>query len=292
MVRSMTGYGKASGGAGHKKLSVEIRSLNSKQLDISTKLPWIYREKEIEIRNLISQKLGRGKIDITVSFDVIEDETLPSINYTAIKSYYNQLRKVKDEIGITGNDSDLLAIIMRLPESVRSEKAVLTEEEWLDLRTLLCETLDIVDNYRINEGKSMEENIGSSILKISDCLDSIVPFESERINRIRERITLSIKELPDTVSADSNRLEQELIYYIEKLDINEEKVRLKKHVEYFTETMLLNDACGRTLSFITQEMGREINTIGSKANDASIQRIVVTMKEELEKIKELVQNLL
>ena len=288
----MTGYGKSITDTGQKKLTVEIRSLNSKQLDISTKLPWIYKEKEIELRNMISQSLGRGKIDLSVSFDIIDEEPQTMINKNAVGTWYRQLKEITDEIGIEADDTGLLQIIMRLPETVKSEKPELTEKEWLMFRDAVADALKNVDQYRLEEGKSLETDMRKSIALILQYLEEIKGFEAGRIVRIRERIINSLNEIKGSVNADSNRLEQELTYYLEKLDINEEKVRLAKHCDYFIESLSSTEANGKTLSFITQEIGREINTIGSKANDASIQKLVVMMKEELEKIKEQVQNAL
>jgi uncharacterized protein (TIGR00255 family) len=288
----MTGFGKSTSDTSQKKINVEIRSLNSKQLDISSKLPWIYKEKEIELRNMISQSLGRGKIDLIVSFDIIDEEPQTVINKNAVARWYKQLKEITDETGIKADDNSLLQIIMRLPESIRSEKPELTEEEWLTFRETVADTINIVNEYRIEEGKALEKDLKKSITAILQYLEEVKGFEADRIVRIRERITTSLNEIKGTVNADSNRLEQELMYYLEKLDINEEKVRLGKHCDYFIESLSSEEPNGKTLSFIAQEIGREINTIGSKANDASIQKLVVMMKEELEKIKEQVQNVL
>lgn len=292
MVRSMTGYGKSITDTGQKKLTVEIRTLNSKQLDISSKLPWIYKEKEMELRNMISQSLGRGKIDISVSFDIIDEEPQTLINKNAVGRWYRQLKEITDETGIKTDDGSLLQIIMRLPESIRSEKPELTEEDWLTLRDTVTDAIRIVDDYRMEEGKALDKDMRRSVASILKNLEEVKSFEADRIVRIRERIVASLNEIKGSVNADSNRLEQELIYYLEKLDINEEKVRLEKHCDYFVESLSSDEPNGKTLSFIAQEIGREINTIGSKANDASIQKLVVMMKEELEKIKEQVQNVL
>ncbi len=292
MIRSMTGYGKSMTDTGQKKLTVEIRSLNSKQLDISAKLPWIYREKEIELRNMISQALGRGKVDLNVSFDIIDEGPHTVINRNAVGTWYRQLKEIAGEIGIDADDTGLLQIVMRLPESIKSEKPELTDEEWNMLRNTVADAIVILDNFRIEEGKSLENDLRKSIALIQQYLEEVKTFEAGRIVRIRERIVASLNEIIGSVNADSNRLEQELVYWLEKLDINEEKVRLGKHCEYFLESLSSGESNGKTLSFIAQELGREINTIGSKANDASIQKLVVMMKEELEKIKEQVQNAL
>lgn len=288
----MTGYGKAIADTGVKKLTVEIRSLNSKQLDINAKLPWIYKEKEIEIRNAISQKLGRGKIDISITYDIIDEEHLPAINKSAVINYLKQIENLNSELGITSDPTTMLQIVMRLPDTVKSEKTELSEEEWIIVRQLINEAIEALDRYRIEEGKALENDIRSSTAKIVRYLDEIIPFEKGRTDKVREKIESALNDINGTISIDRNRLEQELIYYLEKFDINEEKVRLKKHCDYFLETLSINEPNGKTLSFIVQEMGREINTIGSKANDASIQKLVVMMKEELEKIKEQTLNAL
>lgn len=292
MVRSMTGYGKAIADTGAKKLTVEIKSLNSKQLDINTKLPWMYKEKEIEIRNIISMRVGRGKVDLSVSYDVIDEEMVPVINKTTVKNYFRQLQEVNNELGIESDNINLLQIIMRLPETVRSEKPELSPDEWEVLRQLINDAVAMLDIYRAEEGKALENDMRNSVEKILRYLGEIVPFEEKRIIKIRERLESMLNEHNLSGSVDRNRFEQEMIYYLEKIDINEEKVRLRKHCEYFTETLAVDDANGKTLSFIVQELGREINTIGSKANDASIQKLVVMMKEELEKIKEQTLNVL
>jgi len=288
----MTGYGRAVTETDQKKITVEIKSLNSKQLDINTKIPWIYREKEIDIRNIISQSAGRGKVDVIITLDQFDEEMHANINRKSVKNYFSQLSEIAGELGVAPDDTQLLQIIMRLPESVKSEKPELPEEEWIALKYAIGAALVSLDDYRAGEGKALENDMAGSVVKILDYLESVEPYEKERITRIREKLTSSILELNSQITPDQNRLEQELIYYLEKFDINEEKVRLRKHCDYFTETLGSADANGRTLGFIAQEMGREINTIGSKANNASIQKLVVMMKEELEKIKEQSMNVL
>jgi len=287
----MTGYGKSVLETPQKKISVEIRSLNSKQADLNTKVPWLYKEKEIEIRNLLSKKLERGKIDLFISFDIMDDELMPVINKASVKNYYRQLSEVSSELGIdTGVEA--LSIIMRLPEALKSEKPELTDEEWKMALKMIEDALKLVDNYRIEEGKALAKDLSASVNKILAFLEDIAPYEAERIAKVREKLTASLNDTIGSENVDMNRFEQEIIFYLEKLDINEEKVRLRKHCDYFIETMNGKDSNGKMLSFIAQEMGREINTIGSKANDASIQKIVVMMKDELEKIKEQVLNVL
>jgi uncharacterized protein (TIGR00255 family) len=291
MIKSMTGYGKAIAETQQKKITIEIKSLNSKQLDINTKLPWLYKEKEIELRNLINQKLDRGKIDFSIYFDVIDDEFIPVINKSIVKNYFNQLKEIAGELDLKV-DEQLLATIMKLPETLKSEKPELTAEEWQVVRQQAEEALTMVDLYRIEEGNSIKPDLEKHIQNILSSLEIIKTFEEGRISKIREKLISNLDENIKTENIDKNRFEQELIFYLEKFDINEEKVRLKKHCEYFIESMSNNEPNGKVLSFITQEIGREINTIGSKANDVSIQKLVVMMKDELEKIKEQVMNVL
>jgi len=290
MIRSMTGYGSSFAETPERKITVELRSLNSKQCDINTRIPWYYKEKEIEIRSRISQGLVRGKADLVIFVDSIDDENLPKLNKAAIKSYYNQLIDVAGELYIE-NRKELLSIIMKLPETLKTEKQTLSESEWELLTELLDKSLRELDSFRIEEGKSIEKDLRERIRNIESSLKEISQFEEQRISNIKERIRSSLMQL-ENENTDENRFEQEILYYIEKLDLNEEKVRLKKHCDYFIETIEKEDINGKKLGFISQEIGREINTLGSKAGDAGIQRIVVMMKDELEKIKEQVLNVL
>lgn len=287
----MTGYGKAMLETPHKKITVEVKSLNSKQSDVSAKMPWIYKEKEMEIRNMVSRKLERGKIDVFISFDTMEDETIPVINRRAVMNYYNQLRELANELGQDRN-TDLLSIVMRLPETLKAEKAELTGEEWNFVSQLIDEALSMVDLYRLEEGKALEADLLKSVNRITGYLDNLRDVEGDRIAKMREKLTTLLSDAVGSEKVDKNRFEQELIFYLEKLDINEEKVRLQKHCDYFLETMKGAESNGKMLSFISQEMGREINTIGSKANDAAMQKLVVMMKDELERIKEQTLNIL
>lgn len=286
----MTGFGKATTEIPGKKITVEIRSLNSKQFDIYTKMPWIYKEKEIEIREMIHRVLDRGKIDFSIYADVLDEQNAPTINRGVVKNYYNQLKEVAGDLYIDADDQ-LLSIIMRLPETLRTEKESLSEEEWDILSALVDEASGMVVSYQEEEGKALEKDLQAKIIKIGDLLTEIEPFEKARVENIRGKILTSLSGL-GSENIDMNRFEQELLFYLEKLDINEEKVRLSKHCDYFIETMSQEEANGKKLGFISQEIGREINTIGSKANDATMQGIVVRMKDELEKIKELVLNIL
>jgi uncharacterized protein (TIGR00255 family) len=291
MIRSMTGYGKAIAETPQKKITIEIKSLNSKQLDLNAKLPWLYKEKEPEIRNLVSQMLDRGKIDISVYFDILEDEGVPVINKSIVKNYYKQLKEIAGELEINIDDQ-ILPIIMRLPDSLKTEKPELPEDEWAIVKKQIIGSINVLDLYRIEEGKSIETDLRKRISGILDSLTAVETFEPGRIEKVREKLISILKENNGTENLDKNRFEQELIFYLEKFDINEEKVRLKKNCEYFLETIETPSPNGKILSFIAQEIGREINTMGSKANDASIQKLVVMMKDELEKIKEQANNIL
>lgn len=291
MIKSMTGYGKAIAETSQKKITIEIKSLNSKQLDLNAKLPWLYKEKEPEIRNLVSQMLDRGKIDLSVYFDILEDEGIPVINKSIVKNYYKQLKEIAGELEINIDDQ-ILPIIMRLPDSLKTEKPDLPEDEWELLKKQIIGSINVLDLYRIEEGKSIETDLKKRISGILDSLLTIETFEPGRIEKVREKLIAILKENNGTENLDKNRFEQELIFYLEKFDINEEKVRLKKNCDYFLETIETPSPNGKILSFIAQEIGREINTMGSKANDASIQKLVVMMKDELEKIKEQTNNIL
>ncbi len=290
MIRSMTGYGKAILETPAKKITVEIKTLNSKQADISAKLPWLYKEKEIEIRNIVSRKLERGKIDLYITFDVMDDDYSTVINRDIVKSFYKQLREVADEMG--DNKSDILSIVMRLPETTKTEKPELSDEEWKIVSRVIDDALAMTDLYRLEEGKALEADLTRSVKKIAAQIDNISAIEGDRMVHLREKIMTALKDTVGTENIDMNRFEQELIFYLEKLDINEEKVRLRKHCDYFIETLNGTESNGKMLNFISQEMGREINTIGSKANDAAMQKLVVMMKDELERIKEQALNVL
>ncbi|MCX6335130.1 MAG: YicC family protein [Bacteroidia bacterium] len=291
MIKSMTGYGKSVAELPQKKISIEIKSLNSKSLDLNARLPWLYKEKESEVRNIISQKLDRGKIDLNINFDALDSEIVPVINKNVVKNYFNQLKEIAGDLKINADDQ-LLSTIMRLPDALKTEKPELAEEEWLLVREKINEAVEQLDGYRIEEGKSLEADLIRAVGKILTLLQEVEKFEGDRITKIRERLNASLMDNVGIENIDKNRFEQELIFYLEKLDINEEKVRLKKHCEYFLEKMASLPPNGKILNFIAQEIGREVNTIGSKANDASIQKLVVMMKDELEKIKEQSLNVL
>jgi uncharacterized protein (TIGR00255 family) len=287
----MTGYGKAIAETPQKKITIEIKSLNSKQLDLNTKLPWLYKEKEPEIRNLISQKLDRGKIDFSVYCDMLDDEVVTVINKTAVRNYYNQFKEIASDLKIDLDDQ-IFTAIMKLPDTLKTEKPEMPEGEWELVKKQIIESIDMLDLYRIEEGNSITTDLKKCIGKILALLESVGTYEGGRIDKVREKLDSLLEEAVGKENIDKNRFEQELIFYLEKYDINEEKVRLKTHCDYFLETMNTPAPNGKILNFITQEIGREINTIGSKANDASIQKLVVMMKDELEKIKEQTLNVL
>jgi len=287
----MTGYGKAIAETPQKKITIEIKSLNSKQLDLNTKLPWLYKEKEPEIRNLISQKLDRGKIDFSIFCDMLDDEVVTVINKSAVRNYYNQFKEIAAELKIDLDDQ-IFTAIMKLPDTLKTEKPEMPEAEWEMVKNRITESLTMLDLYRMEEGNSIMADLKKCIGKILSLLESIETFEAGRITKIREKLMSLLEENLGSEKIDKNRFEQEIIFYLEKYDINEEKVRLKTHCDYFIETTNSASPNGKILNFIAQEIGREINTIGSKANDASIQKLVVMMKDELEKIKEQTLNVL
>ena len=291
MIKSMTGYGKAIAETPQKKITIEIKSLNSKQLDLNTKLPWLYKEKEPEIRNLISQRLDRGKIDFSIFCDMLDDEVVTVINKSAVRNYYNQFKEIAAELRIDLDDQ-IFTAIMKLPDTLKTERPEISETEWEIVRTQIIESITMLDLYRIEEGNSIMTDLKKCIAEILSLLETVQTFEAGRISKIREKLRSMLEENLGPEKVDKNRFEQEIILYIEKYDINEEKVRLKTHCDYFIETINTASPNGKILNFIAQEIGREINTIGSKANDASIQKLVVMMRDELEKIKEQTLNVL
>ncbi|HOS73581.1 MAG TPA: YicC family protein [Bacteroidales bacterium] len=291
MIKSMTGYGKAVAEIPGKKVLIELKSLNSRQFDLNTRLPWLYREKESEIRNRISRLLDRGKIDLVISFDITDAESVPLINKAVVRSYYTQIREISGELGIEPG-MDLLSAVLKFPESLKTEKTELPVEEWNEVLEKLDESLQQLDTFRTEEGRSIESDLRLCIGRIISLLDEIGRYEGNRIERIRERLHRLLEENVGGENIDGNRFEQEILFYLEKLDINEEKVRLRNHCEYFIEKIETPPPNGKILNFIAQEIGREINTIGSKANDSKIQKLVVMMKDDLEKIKEQTLNIL
>ena len=287
----MTGFGKAICEFGNKKIVVEVKSLNSKQLDVSTRISGLYREKDIEIRNELSQKLERGKIDLSLYVDNSGKESVTQINQSVIESYYEQIKALSDklEIDVPANWFDVL---LRLPDTMKTETVELDENEWIEIRKTMTTALEQLTLFRIQEGKSLETVFNDKIAHIGQLLEETAPFEAERVEKIKARLEENLQALSDKIDIDKNRLEQELIFYIEKLDVNEEKVRLRNHLNYFMETMQHEKSPGKKLGFIAQEIGREINTLGSKANNSEMQKIVVLMKDDLEQIKEQVLNVL
>lgn len=291
MIKSMTGFGKFQFELPRKTITIEIRSLNSKQLDLNLRTPVLYREKDLEIRSRLSQKLERGRIDFNLTVETREEEEAYAINKSLALKYYEQLKDLAASIPGNSAETDMLSVILRMPDVLKAEKEQLDETEWEQITEGIVRALEDLDRFRISEGAILEQDIVARIRNILELMDQVSPFEQPRIDNIRDKIMSSLKDLTG-VSHDANRLEQELIFYIERLDITEEKVRLKKHCDYFIDTMHHEDSAGKKLGFITQEIGREINTLGSKANDAHIQKLVVQMKDELEKIKEQLFNIL
>jgi uncharacterized protein (TIGR00255 family) len=287
----MTGFGKATGEYNGKKIIVEIKSLNSKQADISKRMAGLYREKEIEIRNEVSQALERGKIDLAIYFDNSARENITQINQAMIEAYYLQIKQISANTGIE-IPQNWFEILLRLPDVMKSEISELDENEWIEVKKILKDAIHQLNNFRIQEGKVLEDIFQTKIAFIGKLLEDIAPYENERVERIKLKLEENLQKIGDKFDYDKNRLEQELIFYIEKLDVNEEKVRLKAHLNYFIETMENEKAPGKKLGFISQEIGREINTLGSKSNHSEMQKIVVLMKDALEQIKEQVLNIL
>jgi uncharacterized protein (TIGR00255 family) len=291
MIRSMTGYGKAECELALKKITIEVRSLNSKLLDVSTRIPGIYREKEIEIRRELSDKLIRGKVDFNLFSESLGVESNSAFNSSMVKSYFKQLSEISKDLQIPVSEHTL-QIIMQLPDVVKTTRDELDENEWKIIVEAIHGALDALDIFRIQEGLSLYYDIIFNLTTISSLLEQITPYEQERAAKVKERILDGLKELSSPESVDHNRLEQEMIFYLEKLDINEEKVRLSNHCSYFIETLELDEPVGKKLGFIAQEIGREINTLGSKANHTEIQKLVIGMKDALERIKEQLLNAL
>jgi len=290
MIQSMTGFGKVTKEFSGKKISVEIKSLNSKQLDISTRIPNAYRDKEIDIRNLLSQTIERGKVDFLIYLDNVDTSISSKINSTAIEAYYNQIQSTAQQLQL-GLPADWFSVLLRLPDAVKTDTVELDETEWITVKEIIKEALKTFVAFRAQEGVMLEKIFRTKIEAIADLLREIDVYDAERIEKIKTRLHESIKKL-NINGYDENRLEQEMIYYVERLDVNEEKARLTNHLNYFLETMDNETSQGRKLGFIAQEMGREINTLGSKSNHAEMQKIVVQMKDELEQIKEQILNVL
>ena len=292
MIQSMTGYGKATAELSDKKINVEIKSLNSKAMDLSTRIAPLYREKEIEIRNEIAKALERGKVDFSLWIDKKDAcELVTPIHQDVVVAYYERIRTISETTGIPAPE-DWFSTLLRMPDVMtKNDIQELSEEEWKAVHTTVLQAIQNLVDFRIQEGAALEKKFREKISNIAKLLTSVAPYEKERVEKIKERITDAL-EKTISVDYDKNRLEQELIYYIEKLDINEEKQRLSNHLKYFINTMEDGSGQGKKLGFIAQEMGREINTLGSKSNHAEMQKIVVQMKDELEQIKEQVLNVM
>ena len=289
MIHSMTGFGRATLILPEKKISVEVKSLNSKQVDINTRIPSYYKEKELEVRSYLSSSLRRGKIELSIFIENTDANSQHVINKDLVKKYIHTLQEIGDE---PLPEKDLLNIAMRLPDAMKIEREEIDEAEWEAVMGVVKESVEALIDYRKDEGLSLEKDLKEQITTILNLYDRVPQYEQERIDTIKERISTKLQEVLESVDFDQNRLEQEMIYFIEKLDVSEEKVRLKNHCEYFIETMKLKESNGKKLGFISQELGREINTMGSKANHTEIQKIVVQMKDALEKIKEQVLNVM
>ncbi len=282
----MTGFGKASLQLSTKKITVEVKSLNSKGLDLNTRMPSVYRENELALRNLLAQKLERGKVDFSLYVEVTGEETSSKINAPIVKAYMAQMKAILPD----ANETELMKMAVRMPDTMKTEREEIDPNEWKQIQAVIDEAIENMLSFRTSEGASLEKEFTLRIENIRSYMNQALALDPERVTAIKERLQTAIDELK--VNVDTNRFEQELIYYLEKLDITEEKVRLTNHLDYFLQTLNGNEANGRKLGFITQEMGREINTMGSKSNHAEMQKLVVMMKDELEKIKEQVLNVL
>ena len=286
MIQSMTGFGKATLQLPTKKITVEVKSLNSKGLDLNVRMPSLYREMELGLRNQIALKLERGKVDFSIFIESTAEQTSTKVNVPIVKAYIAQLREVYAD----ADETELMKMAVRMPDTMKIEREEIDENDWSQIQTAIEEALQNILNFRRDEGKSLENEFQLRIGNIRQYMNEALALDPERVQAIKDRLQTAIAELK--VNVDENRFEQELIYYLEKLDITEEKVRLTNHLDYFLETINGTEANGRKLGFITQEMGREINTMGSKSNHAQMQKLVVQMKDELEKIKEQVLNVL
>ena len=286
MIQSMTGFGKATLQLSTKKITVEVKSLNSKGLDLNVRMPSIYREMELGLRTIIAQQLERGKVDFSIYIEVTGEETSSKINVPIVKGYINQMKAVIPN----ADETELMKMAVRMPDALKTERDEIDENEWNEIMKVVDEALKNIGTFRVDEGKSLENEFVSRIDNIRNYMNQAVSMDAERIETVKTRLRTALDELEANV--DENRFEQELIFYLEKYDITEERVRLENHLNYFIETIAGTEANGRKLGFITQEIGREINTMGSKSNHSEMQKLVVMMKDELEKIKEQVLNVL
>lgn len=291
MIHSMTGFGKASCELPGKKVTIEIKSLNSKQNDVSTRMPGVYKEKDLLIRNLISQTLIRGKVEFNMHLENLEDVASSKINISVVKAYYKQIKATAEALGIP-EPKDYFVTLLRMPEVLKTEIKEIDVNEWTIIESCIKEALRDLQNFRLKEGEALNADLCARVKAIQDLKKKVIPFEPERLERVKQRISDNFNELKDKIDLNESRLEQEMIFYMEKFDINEEKVRLDSHCSYFLDTLKEGAGIGKKIGFISQEMGREINTLGSKANHPDIQKLVVLMKDELEKIKEQSLNVL
>ncbi|QXP60422.1 YicC/YloC family endoribonuclease [Olleya sp. HaHaR_3_96] len=286
MIYSMTGYGKSVLQLPTKKITIELKSLNSKNLDLNARMPSIYREKELDLRKLMAKQLERGKVDFSIYVETTADDTSTQINAPVVKQYMQQLKAVYN----AGNDIELLKMAVRFPDALNTVREEIDNTEWAQIEAEITVALNSLKDYRLNEGKVLEQDFNDRIKNIAALLAQVIAMDPERVEGVKERLRKGVEELKEKY--DENRFEQELVYYIEKFDITEEKVRLDNHLNYFIESINSTDSNGKKLGFIAQEIGREVNTIGSKSNYAPMQQLVVQMKDELEKIKEQLLNVL
>lgn len=285
MIQSMTGYGKSVLQLSTKKITVEVKSLNSKNLDVNARVPSSYRVKELEIRKIISKSLIRGKVDFNLFVEVTGEETTSKVNNSVVKQYMSQLSEI-----VKADETELLKMALRMPDTLKTEREEIDENEFNEILKAVKEALIAINKYRSDEGKVLEDDFKMRIITISELLEKVAEIDTDRIAIVKDRLRKAVDDLKENV--DENRFEQELIYYLEKYDITEEKVRLNNHLNYFNEALKSDDSNGKKIGFICQEIGREINTIGSKSNHAPMQQLVVQMKDELEKIKEQALNVL
>ena len=285
MIQSMTGFGKSVTQIPTKKITVELKSLNSKNFDLNARIPSQYREKELDLRNIISNSLGRGKVDLSIYVEYTGEQTSTNVNTEVVKNYMNQLRDI-----VNASEVELLKMAVKMPDSLKTERDEIDEKEFKAIEGAVKDALKEINGFRDDEGKALENDLRLRISNIKDLLGEVIKIDPDRVEAVRERLRKGIEDIKE--QADENRFEQEIVYYIEKFDITEEKVRLDNHLDYFQKTLDSKDSNGRKLAFISQEIGREINTIGSKSNYAPMQQMVVQMKDELEKIKEQILNVL
>lgn len=288
MIQSMTGYGKSVLHLPSKKVTIEIKSLNSKNLDLNTRIPSYYREKELAVRKKLASNLVRGKIDFSIYVEMTAEQTSTAVNKAVVENYVAQLKNTLESY--ENQEIELLKMAIRMPDALKTEREELDENEWAQIDIHIDEALKEIIAYRVDEAKSLEDDFQLRISNIQSALEEVKKLDAERITNVKERLQKALTDLK--VEVDENRFEQELIYYLEKLDINEEKVRLENHLLYFLDQLATDDSNGKKLGFIVQEIGREVNTMGSKANFAVMQKIVIQMKDELEKIKEQILNVL